>query len=160
MHQRPSWRSLAIAASSAVAANQTVTIGPGNTFNSDDVTVTQGETVTWNNDGGLHNVVFDDGSFTDPLSPSTSLWTTSRTFSATGDFGYFCEQHGAPGVGMFGVVHVVAATTGGGGDTRRRLDRRRRRRHGGGSTGDEGGSTTGPATTGPRRSRRSRSRSR
>jgi plastocyanin len=94
-----------------VAENQTVTALSGpNRFSNNDATITQGEMVTFSNVSGSHNVHFDDGSVDTPASPSTSSWSFSHRFDQVGDFRYFCEQHGdAGGVGMSGIVHVVAA---------------------------------------------------
>jgi plastocyanin len=97
------------AATSAGAQNMSVTATASNQFTPSDVTVNVGEMVTWSNVGGQnHNVVFDDGSFTEPSPPSTSNWTVSRTFGVVGNFTYYCEIHGDPGgQGMSGIVRVV-----------------------------------------------------
>jgi plastocyanin len=92
----------------ARAVNQSVTATPSNTFSPADVTVSQGETVTWTNGGGEHNVKFEDGTFEQPAAPSTTAWTVSRTFGQTGSFRYYCEEHGLPGFGMAGTVTVVS----------------------------------------------------
>jgi plastocyanin len=101
---------LAVAAP-AQAADHTVTAGGGaNVFAPADVTVVQGDSVTWSNAGGPHNVRFDDDSFEMPAAPDSAAWSVSRTFSALGVFRYYCEAHGLPnGVGMSGTVSVVAA---------------------------------------------------
>src|SRR5687768_7576098 len=94
-------------AAPALAANQTVTATPGNQFTPQHVTVNQGEMVTWNNAGGIHNVHFDDNSYDMPASPSSAAWSVNRTFSAPGMFRYYCEFHGGPnGSGMAGTVSV------------------------------------------------------
>ena len=101
---------LAIAGSMAVpavAADQSVTAGPSPEFSPDDVTIDLGDTVTWNNAGGVHNVEFDDGSYTQPPTPEPSSWTVERTFDAPGTFGYHCGFHGQS---MSGVVKVRDAT--------------------------------------------------
>jgi Copper binding proteins, plastocyanin/azurin family len=80
------------------------------TFVQSDVTVTVGEKVTWTNTGGTHNVVFDDGMFTQPataMMPSGWPPIVSRTFSQAGDYTYYCQLHRS--IGMTGTVHVVAA---------------------------------------------------
>ena len=64
----------------ALANNQTVTLDLSNTFTPSTVTVFQGETITWNNTGGFHNVKFDDGSYTQPASPQSAPWTVTRTY--------------------------------------------------------------------------------
>jgi plastocyanin len=99
-----------LAVVSAHAANQTVTATPSDTFSPAAVTINQGETVTWHNGGGSHNVKFDDGSFEDPTSPSTNSWTVSHPFDTPGTFRYVCEQHEDDG--MVGTVTVLASQTG------------------------------------------------
>ena len=86
------------------AADQTVAATPSNVFSPSSVTVNVNEKVTWNNEGGIHNVVFDDGSFTSPAQPDGSSWTTSRTFTEPGTFRYHCGFHGSA---MTGRVIVV-----------------------------------------------------
>jgi plastocyanin len=94
----------------ALANNQTVTVS-SNVFTSNAVTVFKGETVTWNNTGGTHNVHFDDNSYIMPNPASSSLWTRSRTFNTPGTFRYYCDLHGDPGgIGMAGTVTVTAPT--------------------------------------------------
>jgi plastocyanin len=103
------------AAAEALAADQTVSATSSDTFSPADVTVTQGEQVTFQNTGGLHNVHFDNGSVDYPASPSTSAWKTAVTLDQVGDFRFYCEQHGGPGgSGMSGIVHVLAPPPGGG----------------------------------------------
>jgi plastocyanin len=87
----------------AVAADQSVTAQPGIQWSPDDVTIDMGDTVTWNNAGGIHNVEFDNGSFTEPPAPSSDDWTADRTFDTPGIFRYHCGFHGAS---MRGVVRV------------------------------------------------------
>ena len=91
----------------ASAADQSVTASPGIQFSPGDVTIDMGDTVTWNNGGGTHNVQFDDGSFTEPPAPSSDDWTVPRTFDQPGIFRYRCGFHGAS---MRGVVRVRDAT--------------------------------------------------
>jgi plastocyanin len=91
----------------ASAADQTVSATPDDTFSAKTVTVTAGDTVTWRNDGGRHNVRFDDGSFEMPAAPATNAWTVSHRFDTPGTFTYYCEQH--RDVGMTGTVVVGAA---------------------------------------------------
>jgi len=94
----------------ARAANQTVTATASNEFTPAAVTVLQGESVTWTNSGGFHNVRFDDGSFTQPGMPEPAPWTVTvaRSFNNVGTFRYECEAH-APG--MSGTVTVQAPGT-------------------------------------------------
>ena len=91
----------------AGAADESVTAGPGIAFSPNDVTIDLNDTVTWENAGGTHNVVFDDGSYTQPPSPQTSPWSVNRTFDTPGTFRYHCGFHGQS---MPGVVRVRDAT--------------------------------------------------
>ena len=100
---------LLVPAVPAGAANQTVVVS-SNLFTPADVTVLQGDSVTWTNSGGLHNVLFEDNSFVMPAAPDPASWSVSRSFDTVGDFRYYCEEHGYPnGVDMSGAVHVKAA---------------------------------------------------
>jgi plastocyanin len=95
---------LAVALSApASAADQTVDATSSNTFTPSSVTIAVNDKVTWRNQGGIHNVVFDDGSFMEPSQPSFSMWTVDRTFTAPGTFRYHCGQHGTA---MTGTVVV------------------------------------------------------
>jgi plastocyanin len=97
------------AALPASAANQTV-VATDKVFTPADVTVFQGESVTWANGGGSHNVRFDDNSFVLPGAPDATPWSVSRTFDKVGVFRYYCEAHGWPnGVDMSGAVTVKPA---------------------------------------------------
>ena len=88
-----------LACAPAFGANYTVTVAsPRRTFTSSPVTVTQGDTVTWTNGGGIHNVHFDDDSFIMPavrLRPMPAGPTAG--FSQPGTYPYYCEVHGGPG---------------------------------------------------------------
>jgi plastocyanin len=80
------------------------------TFSPDDLTITLNDIVKWTNTGTLHNVVADDGSFTSGAL-SNLPWTFEHTFTTTGDFRYYCENHGGPnGFGMSGIIRVQPAT--------------------------------------------------
>jgi plastocyanin len=94
-----------------------------NSFTPSTLTVLVGRTVTWswNSDGVLHNVTFDDGVGN---SSSQGSGTHSRAFSAAGSFPYHCTIHGSA---MAGVVTVTASSSGGSG--------------GGGGGGGDGGGT-------------------
>jgi plastocyanin len=95
-------------ASSTEAADVVVRALPSNQFDVDPATIFQGESVTWTNAGGRHNVVFDDGRFTYPTTASTEAWTSPPLpFNEVGTFRYYCAVHGGPGgVGMAGRVTV------------------------------------------------------
>ncbi len=85
-------------------------------FTPRELTVHPGDTVTWVNQGGFHNVTADDGSFRCAEGctgaagdPSSAAWTFTRTFTAVGRQAFYCEVHGGPGgTGMSGVVIVEA----------------------------------------------------
>ena len=118
---------LALAVAPSLGANQTVQALGNDTFSPKTVTVNEGETVTWNNVSGNHNVKFDDGSYEEPSSPSTSNWTTPRTFTTAGTFTYYCDQHRSDGMTGTVVVNPAGTPTPGGG--------------GGGGSGGGGGTT-------------------
>ncbi|HET9249931.1 MAG TPA: right-handed parallel beta-helix repeat-containing protein, partial [Actinomycetota bacterium] len=77
------------------------------------VRIPVGGTVRWTNGGrALHDVTSDDGSFATPdLRPGDSA---VEVFPTEGAFPYFCSIHGAPGVGMTGLVLVGDAPIPGG----------------------------------------------
>lgn len=115
MRIRSTWvgllAALLLPAATAAAASQTVTVS-SNVFTPADVTVLQGDSVTWANSGGSHNVHFDDNSFVMPAAPDSSPWSVSRSFDTVGVFRYYCDLHGYPnGVDMSGAVYVQAAGT-------------------------------------------------
>src|SRR5256885_5302063 len=77
-----------LAVPSAIAANQSVVASPANTFGPKLVAVKPGETVTFTNSGGEHNVVWNDGG-APPMpaqagEPSTWPAVVSRTFARSG----------------------------------------------------------------------------
>jgi plastocyanin len=97
----------------AQAESFTVRATDGNTFTPEELAVKPGDSVTFSNGGGFHNVVwtegtFDDGSQASPPDPAFT-WPSDpvRTFQEEGTFAYYCEQHGTPGgAGMAGKVLV------------------------------------------------------
>jgi plastocyanin len=95
-------------ASGAGAQNPTVAAQSSDTFSPADLTVTQGQTVTFSNSGGRHNVHFAGEAAL--LDPSTSAWTVTKQFNTVGDFTYVCDVHASQG--MTGVIHVMAAPAG------------------------------------------------
>jgi len=107
---------LMLALGGAHAANVTVTATSSLTFTPSTVTINAGDTVTFKNGGGFHNVASDTGLFRCANgcdgaggngNLSSAAWTATVTFNNPGTFGYFCEQHGGPnGVGMSGKVIV------------------------------------------------------
>jgi plastocyanin len=98
-----------LAAPPAPAADQTV-VATDKVFTPADVTVFQGDSVTWTNGGGSHTVHFDGNSFVAPAAPDATPWSVTRTFDTVGVFRYYCEAHGWPnGVDMSGAVTVRPA---------------------------------------------------
>jgi plastocyanin len=105
------WLPVILAALLAVparAANFDVAAGGTDlVFTPATLNIQVGDTVTWHNAGGFHSVVADDNSFSDGP-PSSDPWMFVHTFTTAGTVGYHCAEHGAPGVGMFGTIHVAA----------------------------------------------------
>ena len=92
---------------SAAAATFNVTVGGGaNVFTPNTLTINVGDTVTWTNAGGFHNVAANDGSFRNGDPSSTNGWTFSHTFTSAGTVGYHCEIH-APMIGSITVNDVA-----------------------------------------------------
>lgn len=99
------------------AANWSVDVGGGAnlTFSPATLEITAGDTVTFVNRGGFHNVAADDGSFRCAQgcdgsggdgNASSLPWSATVTLSTPGSVGYHCEIHGVPGLGMFGTITV------------------------------------------------------
>jgi len=76
-----------------------------------------GDSVTWTNTNGIHNVEADDGSFRCAEGcdgdggngdPAPEPWVVTLTFLDAAAIPYFCELHGAAGgIGMSGVINVI-----------------------------------------------------
>ena len=107
-----------LAAVNAVAADWTVDVGGAElAYAPATLHIVSGDTVTFVNRGGFHNVTADDASFRCAQGcdgaggsgdPSSTAWSASVTFPTPGTIGYHCEVHGLAGVGMFGSVVVGA----------------------------------------------------
>jgi LPXTG-motif cell wall-anchored protein len=112
------------------SASATVTISDFE-FTPDTVTVNEGDSVTFNNDGPtVHTATADDGSFdTGSLRKGES---GSATFTSAGTITYFCQPHPF----MKGKVVVQAASAGGSGSGSSGGS-------GTGSTDDSGGTVAG-----------------
>lgn len=101
----------------AIAAEWFVDVGgAGYTYSPAGLIVDAGDTVTFVNRGGFHNVVADDGRFRCAQgcdgqggdgSPSDAAWSASVVFPSVGTFGYHCEVHGLPQLGMYGSITVA-----------------------------------------------------
>jgi plastocyanin len=120
MRQRRTLLALTLAllcAPVARAANVTVHVGgAGTVYTPSTVTIQAGDSVTWTNDGGFHNVRADDGSFRcangcdgagGTGEPSSDAWSATRTFNQAGTIGYHCEVHGS--AIMHGTIVVQAS---------------------------------------------------
>lgn len=84
-------------------------------FQPEVLRVAVGTTVEWENVGrNPHNVVAGDGSFQSPVLEGGDEY--EHTYDRPGIYPFFCSLHGAPGVGMTGIVAVgeVPLTAGGG----------------------------------------------
>lgn len=115
---------LALFASSAFAVDHTVTASNFQ-FDPPTLTINVGDTVTFVNGGGFHNVLSDtdsvisfrcangcdgDGGNGDPASNS---WSATVLFSTAGTAPYHCEIHGVDGGGgMAGTITIVNGGTG------------------------------------------------
>ncbi len=77
----------------------------GFTFVPSSITIDAGDTVIWNNLGGFHSVTGDDPA--EPLCGEDFPSSCTNTFLVPGSYAYHCIPHG--GIGMTGIVHVVAA---------------------------------------------------
>jgi LPXTG-motif cell wall-anchored protein len=111
------------------AANGSVTIVDFE-FQPGTVTIDQGDTVTWTNNGPTaHSATAPDGSFDTGIFPAGQ--SRSHTFNQSGTFSYICTPH----PNMHGTI-VVRASQSGGGDTPDS------------STGDSGGGTGGSSDSG------------
>ena len=105
-----------LAVPSALAENQSVKATDDDVYVARLVAVKPGESVSFTNTGGEHNVVWNDGKVppmpTDSVEPSQ--WPAggvSRTFQAPGRYRYYCTLHGDPksDFGMSGYVYVNPA---------------------------------------------------
>src|SRR5690349_6173196 len=95
---------LLLISSVSVATPHTITVGGGsNTFSPSTLTINVGDTVTFTNAGGGHNVVADglfrcargcdgDGSGGNG-DASTVLWSDTITFNTPGTVSFYCEIH-------------------------------------------------------------------
>lgn len=109
---------LAMTSLSAAAADHIVQVGtPTNMFTPANLTIQAGDTVTFTNVAGFHNVVSSpgaiatfrcgpggcDGVGTGNGDPGSGSWSQTVTFPTAGNASYFCEVHGQ---GMSGTIQV------------------------------------------------------
>ena len=103
----------ALFVSPAIVAEEHTVTAVGLEYIPAELTIQVGDTVTWVNGGGLHNVnapgffrcangCDGEGGNGDP---ATNPWEFSRTFDTPASIDYFCDQHLA--FGMIGNVTVV-----------------------------------------------------
>jgi len=97
----------------AYAVNHNVTT-VGNTFSPANITINLGDTVTWTNGGGSHNVNATLSTY--PNNPegfgnsvSSSSWSFQHIFSIAGTYDYQCDPHTS--MGMVGTVTVLNSTS-------------------------------------------------
>ena len=113
----PLWLALGLfgmtATQPVLAAEHFVQVGPGLTFSPQNLTIQVGDTVTWTNAGGFHNVEASDGSFRcangcDGMGgsgdPASNAWSFSLVFNEVRTINYVCIVH--VGQGMTGTVNV------------------------------------------------------
>jgi plastocyanin len=105
----------------AHATDHIVTALSNMTFSPSVITINAGDTVTFKNGGGTHNVVSNPGSVTvfrcangcdgsgGNGNLSSAAWSATVTFPTAGTIGYYCQAHGSPGAGMSGTITVKAA---------------------------------------------------
>ena len=100
----------------AFAANITILVGdnyyrgPGTTTGNSDIrTITAGDVVTFSYVGqSSHPTASDNGAWaTFPMNAANRTFTLPA-FNTVGPFPYHCTAHGAPGVGQYGILTVVA----------------------------------------------------
>jgi plastocyanin len=98
---------------SALATVHVVTANDDMTFTPATITIHQGDTIRFENAGGVHNVHADDDSFicslncTTSNAPSDLPWSVVVRFNRVGTLGYYCDQHGDTTSGMRGSVTVI-----------------------------------------------------
>lgn len=116
MRKYPAACCLGFIASAVYAENHQVTV-ENFVFTPSDLTILVGDSVTWTNEEGFHNVVADDGAFrcADGCDsnggngdPASTPWAFTLTFNDPETIAYFCEVHGgAGGSGMSGTIEVI-----------------------------------------------------
>jgi plastocyanin len=75
-------------------------------FHPAEMTIFTGDSVGWRNHDGFHSTTSDDGLW--DFGAANAPWGFASTFTAPGDYMYYCKIHGAAGgVGMSGVIHVL-----------------------------------------------------
>ena len=93
-------------ATARAAANVTITARDF-FWSPDTVAIQVGDTVTWTNAQGFHNVLVGDSRLNQPGFPNEPAWNPppQRTFDQPGSYTFVCEVH----PGMTGTVNVAGA---------------------------------------------------
>ena len=97
----------------AHATVHVVIAAPDMTFRPASITIHQGDSIRFENHGGVHNVHADNNRFicsincTTNNAPSDEPWSVVVRFTTLGTFGYFCDQHGDLMSGMRGSITVI-----------------------------------------------------
>jgi len=93
------------------ATNHSVTVS-NNFFSPSTLTINTGDSVTWTNSSGFHNV--NGSTTTYPSNPasftsgsSAMSWTYTHVFTTSGSYSYRCDPHSS--LGMTGSITVNAA---------------------------------------------------
>lgn len=117
------WAVLGLVPALSLAANHEVVANANMTFSPSNLTITEGDTVTFRNGGGVHNVVSNPDAVTQFRcangcdgaggngNVSSASWSATVTFNTPGVIGYYCQAHGVPNSGMTGRITVNAAPT-------------------------------------------------
>lgn len=102
---------LALLLRGPAAGAVTVTITVGDNFYLPQlVTIHAGDVVAWHYQGGTnsHPTAPDDGTTWPVFIMNAANPDVSLTFPKAGIIPYHCQFHGAPGVGMYGIITVLA----------------------------------------------------
>lgn len=103
----------AVAAGDGAAAEYLVTANSNQTFTPASITIRQGDTIRFQNTGGVHNVHADDDRFICSIdcksnnTPNGAPWSVVVRFDQPGTVGYYCDKHGGTQGGMRGVITVI-----------------------------------------------------
>ena len=104
---------LTFVAAPVAAATFVVTANFGMTFTPSNLTIYQGDSVTFYNGGGVHNVHADNERFHCSIncvtnnSPNATAWRSTVAFPLLGTIGYYCDEHGNKTSGMPGSITVL-----------------------------------------------------
>lgn len=104
---------LAAPCASVQARVYVVLAAPDLTFRPAAITIHQGDSIRFENYGGVHNVHADNNRFicsvncTTNNAPSDASWSVVVHFTQLGTFGYYCDQHGNLTGGMRGSITVI-----------------------------------------------------